>query len=141
MVILKQARKLGVEFRFIGADAMDNPEIAALGAGAVEGFQCLIDPGETGDDRQGGAVEKLPVLDHALVGEAFLYPRQGDEEVLLQGEAYGGFYLLVGGPGDAHHVQSFAESGEDALGGISQRAVEIEDHAIEFLVHAAKLLK
>ena len=38
MVILKQARKLGVEFRFIGADAMDNPEIAALGAGAVEGF-------------------------------------------------------------------------------------------------------
>ncbi|MBR1673322.1 MAG: ABC transporter substrate-binding protein [Fretibacterium sp.] len=37
-IVLKQARELGAEFRFIGADAMDNPEIVTLGGDAVEGF-------------------------------------------------------------------------------------------------------
>ncbi|MCR4818995.1 MAG: ABC transporter substrate-binding protein [Fretibacterium sp.] len=37
-IVLKQARELGAEFRFIGADAMDNPEIVTLGGEAVEGF-------------------------------------------------------------------------------------------------------
>ena len=37
-IVLKQASELGAEFRFIGADAMDNPEIVTLGGDAVEGF-------------------------------------------------------------------------------------------------------
>ena len=37
-IALKQAKELGAEFRFIGADAMDNPEIVTLGGDAVEGF-------------------------------------------------------------------------------------------------------
>lgn len=37
-IVLKQARELGASFRFIGADAMDNPEIVTLGGEAVEGF-------------------------------------------------------------------------------------------------------
>ena len=37
-IVLKQAKELGAEFRFIGADAMDNPEIVTLGGDAVEGF-------------------------------------------------------------------------------------------------------
>lgn len=37
-IILKQARELGAKFRFMGADAMDNPEIVTLGGTAVEGF-------------------------------------------------------------------------------------------------------
>ena len=37
-IVLKQANELGAEFRFIGADAMDNPEIVTLGGDAVEGF-------------------------------------------------------------------------------------------------------
>ena len=37
-IVLKQAKELGAAFRFIGADAMDNPEIVTLGGDAVEGF-------------------------------------------------------------------------------------------------------
>ncbi len=37
-IVLKQAKELGATFRFIGADAMDNPEIVTLGGDAVEGF-------------------------------------------------------------------------------------------------------
>lgn len=37
-IVLKQARELGAAFKFIGADAMDNPEIVTLGGDAVEGF-------------------------------------------------------------------------------------------------------
>jgi branched-chain amino acid transport system substrate-binding protein len=37
-VILKQGRELGATFRFMGGDAMDNPEIVTLGGEAVEGF-------------------------------------------------------------------------------------------------------
>jgi branched-chain amino acid transport system substrate-binding protein len=37
-IILKQARELGATFRFMGGDAMDNPEIITLGGDAVEGF-------------------------------------------------------------------------------------------------------
>ncbi len=37
-IVLKQAKELGANFRFIGADAMDNPEIVTLGGDAVEGF-------------------------------------------------------------------------------------------------------
>ena len=37
-IVLKQAKELGAKFRFIGADAMDNPEIVTLGGDAVEGF-------------------------------------------------------------------------------------------------------
>ena len=37
-IVLKQAKELGAEFKFIGADAMDNPEIVTLGGDAVEGF-------------------------------------------------------------------------------------------------------
>lgn len=37
-VVLKQAQELGAKFKFIGADAMDNPEIVTLGGDAVEGF-------------------------------------------------------------------------------------------------------
>ncbi|MDR1621120.1 MAG: ABC transporter substrate-binding protein [Synergistaceae bacterium] len=37
-IILKQARELGATFRFMGGDAMDNPEIVTLGGDAVEGF-------------------------------------------------------------------------------------------------------
>ena len=37
-IVLKQAKELGAEFRFIGGDAMDNPEIVTLGGDAVEGF-------------------------------------------------------------------------------------------------------
>ena len=37
-IILKQAKELGAKFRFMGGDAMDNPEIVTLGGDAVEGF-------------------------------------------------------------------------------------------------------
>ena len=37
-IVLKQAKELGADFKFIGADAMDNPEIVTLGGDAVEGF-------------------------------------------------------------------------------------------------------
>lgn len=37
-VIMKQARELGATFRFMGGDAMDNPEIVTLGGDAVDGF-------------------------------------------------------------------------------------------------------
>jgi len=37
-IILKQARELGATFRFMGGDAMDNPEMVSLGGDAVEGF-------------------------------------------------------------------------------------------------------
>ena len=37
-IVLKQARELGAKFPFMGGDAMDNPEIVALGGDAVEGF-------------------------------------------------------------------------------------------------------
>jgi branched-chain amino acid transport system substrate-binding protein len=37
-VILKQARELGATFRFMGGDAMDNPEMVTLGGDAIEGF-------------------------------------------------------------------------------------------------------
>jgi branched-chain amino acid transport system substrate-binding protein len=37
-IILKQARELGATSRFMGGDAMDNPEIVTLGGDAVEGF-------------------------------------------------------------------------------------------------------
>ena len=37
-IILRQASELGATFRFMGGDAMDNPEIVTLGGSAVEGF-------------------------------------------------------------------------------------------------------
>lgn len=37
-IILRQASELGATFRFMGGDAMDNPEIVTLGGEAVEGF-------------------------------------------------------------------------------------------------------
>ncbi len=37
-VIMKQARELGATFRIMGGDAMDNPEVVAIGGQAVEGF-------------------------------------------------------------------------------------------------------
>jgi branched-chain amino acid transport system substrate-binding protein len=37
-IILKQARELGAKFRFMGGDAMDNPEIVTLAGDAAEGF-------------------------------------------------------------------------------------------------------
>jgi branched-chain amino acid transport system substrate-binding protein len=37
-VILKQGSELGAKFRFMGGDAMDNPDIVTLGGEAVEGF-------------------------------------------------------------------------------------------------------
>ncbi|MDR1730753.1 MAG: ABC transporter substrate-binding protein [Synergistaceae bacterium] len=37
-IILKQAKELGATFRFMGGDAMDNPEVVTLGGEAVEGF-------------------------------------------------------------------------------------------------------
>jgi branched-chain amino acid transport system substrate-binding protein len=37
-IVLKQARELGAEFRFMGGDAMDNPEMVTLGGEAIEGF-------------------------------------------------------------------------------------------------------
>jgi branched-chain amino acid transport system substrate-binding protein len=37
-IILTQAKELGATFRFMGGDAMDNPEIVSLGGDAVEGF-------------------------------------------------------------------------------------------------------
>lgn len=37
-IVLKQARELGATFRFMGGDAMDNPEVVTLGGEAVEGF-------------------------------------------------------------------------------------------------------
>ncbi|MDR3331656.1 MAG: ABC transporter substrate-binding protein [Synergistaceae bacterium] len=37
-IVLKQAKELGAEFRFMGGDAMDNPEVVTLGGDAVEGF-------------------------------------------------------------------------------------------------------
>ena len=37
-IVLKQAKELGAKFRFMGGDAMDNPEIVTLGGDAVEGF-------------------------------------------------------------------------------------------------------
>jgi branched-chain amino acid transport system substrate-binding protein len=37
-IILKQAKELGATCRFMGGDAMDNPEIVTLGGEAVEGF-------------------------------------------------------------------------------------------------------
>ncbi len=37
-IVLKQAKELGATFRFMGGDAMDNPEVVTLGGEAVEGF-------------------------------------------------------------------------------------------------------
>ena len=37
-IVLKQAKELGATFRFMGGDAMDNPEIVTLGGDAVDGF-------------------------------------------------------------------------------------------------------
>ncbi|MDR1650298.1 MAG: ABC transporter substrate-binding protein [Synergistaceae bacterium] len=37
-IILKQARELGAKFRFMGGDAMDNPEMVTLAGEAIEGF-------------------------------------------------------------------------------------------------------
>jgi branched-chain amino acid transport system substrate-binding protein len=37
-IVLKQARELGAKFLIMGGDAMDNPEIVALGGDAVEVF-------------------------------------------------------------------------------------------------------
>ena len=37
-IVLKQAKEMGATFRFMGGDAMDNPEIVTLGGDAVEGF-------------------------------------------------------------------------------------------------------
>ncbi|MDR1134458.1 MAG: ABC transporter substrate-binding protein [Synergistaceae bacterium] len=37
-IILKQAKELGASFRFMGGDAMDNPEMVTLGGDAIEGF-------------------------------------------------------------------------------------------------------
>ncbi|MDR0765180.1 MAG: ABC transporter substrate-binding protein [Synergistaceae bacterium] len=37
-IILKQARELGASFRFMGGDAMDNPDMVTLGGDAIEGF-------------------------------------------------------------------------------------------------------
>jgi branched-chain amino acid transport system substrate-binding protein len=37
-IIMKQGFELGAKFRFMGGDAMDNPEIVTLGGEAVEGF-------------------------------------------------------------------------------------------------------
>jgi branched-chain amino acid transport system substrate-binding protein len=37
-IVLKQAKELGAAFRFMGGDAMDNPEIVTLGGAAAEGF-------------------------------------------------------------------------------------------------------
>ncbi|MDR1741621.1 MAG: ABC transporter substrate-binding protein [Synergistaceae bacterium] len=37
-VILKQGSELGAKFRFMGGDAMDNPDIVTLGGSAVNGF-------------------------------------------------------------------------------------------------------
>ena len=37
-IVLKQAKELGATFRFMGGDAMDNPEVVTLGGDAVEGF-------------------------------------------------------------------------------------------------------
>ncbi|MDR0616281.1 MAG: ABC transporter substrate-binding protein [Synergistaceae bacterium] len=37
-IVLKQARELGATFRFMGGDAMDNPEMVTLGGDAIEGF-------------------------------------------------------------------------------------------------------
>ncbi|EPR43485.1 ABC transporter substrate binding protein precursor [Desulfovibrio sp. X2] len=37
-IIMKQARELGATFQIMGGDAMDNPEITAIGGKAVEGF-------------------------------------------------------------------------------------------------------
>ena len=37
-IIMKQAQELGAEFRIMGGDAMDNPQIVEIGGKAVEGF-------------------------------------------------------------------------------------------------------
>ncbi|SFL24943.1 amino acid/amide ABC transporter substrate-binding protein, HAAT family [Desulfomicrobium norvegicum] len=37
-IIMKQVQELGGTFRIMGGDAMDNPEITAIGGSAVEGF-------------------------------------------------------------------------------------------------------
>jgi len=37
-IIMKQAKELGSKFKIMGGDAMDNPEITAIGGDAVEGF-------------------------------------------------------------------------------------------------------
>lgn len=37
-IIMKQAKELGATFKIMGGDAMDNPEITAIGGKAVEGF-------------------------------------------------------------------------------------------------------
>lgn len=37
-IIMKQAKELGATFKIMGGDAMDNPEITAIGGNAVEGF-------------------------------------------------------------------------------------------------------
>jgi branched-chain amino acid transport system substrate-binding protein len=37
-IVLKQASELGSKARFMGGDAMDNPDIVTLGGSAVEGF-------------------------------------------------------------------------------------------------------
>ena len=37
-IIIKQARELGGEFSIMGGDAMDNPDMIAIGGDAIEGF-------------------------------------------------------------------------------------------------------
>jgi len=37
-IIMKQAQELGAQFRIMGGDAMDNPEIVKIGGAAVENF-------------------------------------------------------------------------------------------------------
>lgn len=37
-IIMKQAKELGANFKIMGGDAMDNPEITTIGGAAVEGF-------------------------------------------------------------------------------------------------------
>jgi len=37
-IIMKQVQELGGKFKIMGGDAMDNPEITAIGGSAVEGF-------------------------------------------------------------------------------------------------------
>lgn len=37
-IIMRQARELGAEFNILGGDAMDNPEMVAIGGDSVEGF-------------------------------------------------------------------------------------------------------
>jgi branched-chain amino acid transport system substrate-binding protein len=37
-IVIKQAKELGAAFRFMGGDAMDNPEMVTLGGDAINGF-------------------------------------------------------------------------------------------------------